>query len=233
MPELAGSGAARLQGARAGVIVAAVDPAKADNLPQAASESGVAGVTASGGGAAPEQEAPVEGFVEATGPVLLGLFDPGWLMLIAGVVLISVTVILPAQRELEQAKFFKSRVDAIARHRSERLANYAEYISALDRGEPAVVEALAARQKNMAREGLEVILPARPDGGSMASTFPQLEPAPLKLPEPVKIDPATLSSIERWSTDEKTRPIVLLTGGVLILLGLLPWGRMFSRQAVG
>jgi hypothetical protein len=28
-------------------------------------------------------------------------------------------------------------------------------------------------------------------------------------------------------------PIVLLTGGVLILLGLLPWGRMFTRPAAG
>ncbi len=218
----------RLHGGGAGVIVPRVAEPKTDNLPEVGGQSDGA---ASGHAAAAQESPPVAGMIESTGPVILGLFDPGWLMLIAGVVLMSVTVILPAQRELEQARFFKSRVDAIARHRTERLANYAEYISALDRGEPAVVEALASRQKNMAREGLEVILPAKPESGSMASTFPQLEPAPLKLPEPMTIDPATLSSIERWVTDEKSRRLVLLAGGVLILLGLLPWGRMFTRPA--
>jgi len=180
-----------------------------------------------------EPHAPHEG--------VLALFDPGWLMLIAGVALIGTTIIIPAQRELEQAKFFKSRVDAIANHRSDRLKNYTDYIAALDRGEPAVVEALASRQKNMARAGLELILPARPEGQTdlltdskvprSASTLPELEPAPLRLPEPPKVDPTKLSSLERWARDEKARPIVLLAGGGCILLGLLPWGRMFGGKS--
>ena len=171
---------------------------------------------------------------------VLALFDPGWLMLIAGVALIATTIIIPAQRELEQAQFFKSRVDAIAKHRSDRLKNYTDYIAALDRGDPAVVEALASRQKNMARVGLELILPARPEGQTdlltnskvplSASTLPELEPAPLRLPEPPKIDPAKLSSLERWARDDNARPMVLLAGGGCILLGLLPWGRMFRGQ---
>ncbi len=172
---------------------------------------------------------------------VFALFDPGWLMLIAGVALIGTTIIIPAQRELEQAKFFKSRVDAIAKHRSDRLKNYTDYIAALDRGEPAVVEALASRQKNMARAGLELILPARPEGQTdlltdskvplSASTLPELEPAPLRLPEPPKVDPAKLSSLERWARDDKARPMVLLAGGGCILLGLLPWGRMFGGKS--
>jgi len=162
---------------------------------------------------------------------LSGLIDPGWLMLIAGIALIGIMVVLPAHRELEEAKFFARRVDTIALHRAERLNNYVSYIEALDRKDPAVVEALAARHKNMAREGLEIILPAKPEGPMAASTLPELEPAPLRLPLMPAVDMAQLSTIERWAMDQKARPVVLIIGAACILFGLLPWGRMFSRGA--
>lgn len=189
---------------------------------------------------------------EEAGPSgLLALFDPGWLMLISGVVLIAVTVLIPAKRELEQAEFYRSRVEAISRHRAERLKNYSEYIAALDRGEPAVVEALAARQKNLAREGLELILPdeglpvagskrplteamASPLAAAMAtSTLPQLEPPTLTLPEPPKVDVNALPMLERWALDEHARWYMLGAGALCILFGLLPWGRMATGGGGG
>jgi hypothetical protein len=150
-------------------------------------------------------------------------FDPGWLFLIAGMVIIGLTVLIPAQHDLDIALWQRERAATIERHRQERIDHYAAYLKALDRGDDTVVMSLAAVQLNKSPVNV-VPLPghvtADPTGVS-ASIFPHLEPAPPVLPgKPVVT--ARSSILARWTINDRTR-LWMLAGGVLcVLIGLLP-----------
>lgn len=160
-------------------------------------------------------------------------FDPGWLFVLAGVVLVGATVLVPAVDELAEARFQRDRAMALERHRAERLGNYEQYLSAIERGEPALVTALAAQQLNQIPQGRALILePAGmfsdPAGSIAASPFGGLEPEPLVLPErePVR------STLQRLATGDGTRPWLMAGGMMCVLLGLLPWGGGRGERAV-
>lgn len=147
------------------------------------------------------------------------LLDPGWLFLIAGVALVAVTVIIPAMNDLEEAKFYKHRLETVQKHRADRLANYSAYLGSLQRGDENLLSALAATQLNKAPEHLELLDPASESPGKSVSIFPALEPPPLVLPT-YKHEPR--STLERWATDDRSRLWLLAGGAMCILIGLLP-----------
>ncbi|MCA3006424.1 MAG: hypothetical protein LW650_12770 [Planctomycetaceae bacterium] len=147
------------------------------------------------------------------------LIDPGWLFLIPGVALIAFTVIIPAQHDLEEARYFKSRVQAVQDHRDERIGNYQRYLEALERGDENLIRSLAATQLNQVDQRFAPLLQPEDTTRVSASVFTQLEPKPLVLPErPVK----QMSTLERWATQDDTRVWLLAAGAMCILLGLLP-----------
>jgi hypothetical protein len=166
--------------------------------------------------------APVMPAAAAPKPVApIALFDPGWLFLLAGIGIIAATVLLPAADELGEVRLQRDRALAVERHHADRIARYSEYLGALDRGEPSLVMALAQSQLNQIPQGRSLILEqAQPMVGpvSSASVFGDLEPEPPKLPEAVKID----SALERLTTSDSTRPLLLAGGALCLLIGLLP-----------
>lgn len=147
------------------------------------------------------------------------LLDPGWLWLIAGITLVCFTLVIPAQRDLEEARYFRDRVHAAEDHRQDRLARYQNYLGALDRADETLVLSLAAMQLNKAPKGTDLLVPGYDISKRSASVFTNLEPPPLVLPERPKRE---LSLLEKWTSDDRSRLWLLGGGSLMILIGLLP-----------
>lgn len=147
--------------------------------------------------------------------------DPGWLFLIAGAAVVACTVLIPAQRSLDNAQWERDRALAIENHRVLRLERYAAYLDALNRGDESVLLSLAATQLNMSPEDRVPL--AMPDDPSMtsASVFPALEPAALQLP--VRPEKArTPSLLERLTIGDTSRLWLMALGLICMVWGLLP-----------
>ncbi len=150
------------------------------------------------------------------------LIDAGWLFLIAGVVLIAFTVIIPAYNDLRDANFYRERMRLAEDHRELRLSRHLEYQAALARGDETLVRSLAAMQLNQAPADQELIKSEGDISTRTASPFGSLEPPPLVLPQ--KVEPPK-STLEKWATDDRSRLWLVAAGALLILVGLLPAAR--------
>jgi hypothetical protein len=174
--------------------------------------------------------------------------DPGWLFVLAGLVLIAATALIPAQRELAVAHWHRDRALAVEAHHRQRVTNYQAYFHALERNDDTVVLSLAATQLNRSPETRVPLSEPVDITRVTGSVFPQLEPPPLVEPAPpahyaraqalsdaranelrtgqpvapeLLMDPRE-STLERWATDDRLR-LWLFAGGVLcLLIGLLP-----------
>lgn len=155
-------------------------------------------------------------------------FDPGWLFLLGGVVLLFATVLIPAQADLAEARWQRDRALAIEAQRKERLFKHERYLAALESREPSLVRALAASQLNLIPASRAAMI--RPIDPTLddASVFPGLEPAPIVLPELEMVD----SHLARWARGERSRLWLIAAGSMLVMMGLLPWnqGEGSSRQ---
>lgn len=141
--------------------------------------------------------------------------------MLAGVLLIGVTVLIPAAGELAEVQLQRDRALAVEDHKSARLKSYEDYLAAVEREEPALVLALAASQLNQIPRGRSLVLNApqlQSIGGSEASVFGALEPAAPHLPERQKPD----SILERWTSSDTMRPWLLAFAVLCLFVGLLP-----------
>jgi hypothetical protein len=150
----------------------------------------------------------------------IAMVDPGWLFLLAGVMLLAATVIIPAMGELEDVRVERDRMMAVEHSRGERISRYRNYLDSLEREEPSLVMALAAGQLNLIPQGRTIALqtPDLLQAPQRAAVFPGLEPAPVSLPE----RRTKLSILERLTGNDFTRPWLIAGGAVCLLLGLLP-----------
>lgn len=146
--------------------------------------------------------------------------DPGWLFLGAGLALLAATVLIPAHDDLQQAELVLAKAKAERARAAQRLANYSEFLEALNRGDEDLMLQLAATHLNLTPAGRQPLLgvgsPTNPQG--LIDTFAALEPAPTG--EFVRIPPDSL--LHRWSTDDRSRLWLLAGGSLLTLVGLLP-----------
>ncbi len=148
--------------------------------------------------------------------------DPGWLFLAAGLALLAATVLIPAHDDLQQAELVLAKAQAERAFAAERLANYSEFLDALNREDEDLMLQLAATHLNLTPAGRQPVLgvgaPTEPDG--RIDTFAALEPAPPG--EFVRVPPDSM--LHRWSTGERSRLWLLAGGSLLTLIGLLPPG---------
>jgi ABC-type sugar transport system permease subunit len=145
------------------------------------------------------------------------LLDAGWLFLVPGLVLIAMTVLLPALEDLEKARFYQQRLALLEQHRLMRLQNYTDYLKLIQQGDESTILSLAAVQLNKAPEGKALLLPAGELASRSADVFARLEPPPMVLPEWRK----NRSTMENLAHDSESRVWVMLVGATLVLLGLL------------
>jgi hypothetical protein len=151
-------------------------------------------------------------------------FDPGWLFLLAGLLTISITVLIPAQHDLDIALWQRERAAVIEKHRLDRIERYAQYLKGLESGDESVALSLAAVQLNKSPVDRVPLNPRQNPANVSASIFPHLEPPPAVLPgKPAVTDRSSL--LARWAINDHTRLWMLAAGVLCILLGLLPAAR--------
>lgn len=153
----------------------------------------------------------------------IAALDPGWLFVLAGLLLTGAVVLIPASNELAEVRVQRDRALALEDHKEARRKSYQDYLDALKREEPALVIALAASQLNQIPKGRSPILDSTQMvtlGGASgdASVFGALEPAPPRLPERQKVD----SLLERWTGSDTLRPILIAGAALSLFVGLLP-----------
>lgn len=154
----------------------------------------------------------------------IAYLDPGWLFLLAGLLIIAATVLLPAFEDLNEVRWQRDRAIVAYKHREARNARYLGYLEALQREEPSLVLALAATQLNQIPEGRTLILEPPDPATASASVFTDLEPPDPVMPERVRAG----SMLERLTSEERTRPWLIAAGALCLLLGLLPRSRAYE-----
>ena len=153
------------------------------------------------------------------------LLDAGWLFLLAGVALLASTVLIPAQRDLEEARFYLKRAQIAEEHRLARMSNYASYLGMIADPDEQTLTNLVATQLNKAPQGMTLLASdtlggAAPKKKPAADVFAALEPPPLVLPE--KRERGDPSRLERWATDDSSRLWLIAAGVMCVLVGILP-----------
>lgn len=146
------------------------------------------------------------------------LLDPGWLLLIPGIILVAFTILLPAYDDLDQARFYRDNLARVEARSQQRMTNYNDFLQSVKRGDESTVVPLAAVQLNKAPEGLALLKADGEVAQTSASVFNRLEPAPIVLPQRVK----RYSTLERLSIDRESRIWLMLAGATMIFIGILP-----------
>lgn len=146
------------------------------------------------------------------------LLDAGWLFLVAGLALLASAVLIPAQKDVEDAVYLRDRALALESNRGERLKRHEEFLEAIKEQQPALVLSLAAGQLNQIPSDRQPIGVTPEQVRATASVFPALEPPPVEMP----LRGTTQSILEKWTSDDKGRLWVICAGSVLVLIGLLP-----------
>ncbi len=144
--------------------------------------------------------------------------------MIAGLALISATVLVGAADNLGEVTWQRDRAVALEQHRLERLRRYDAYLEALEREDPDLVLALAASELN---EMPASRAPLQAPSTSRSTVFASLEPAPTALP----LREVNDSLLQRWATNERTRPWLLAAGALCLLVALLPPARAAGGAA--
>jgi hypothetical protein len=81
------------------------------------------------------------------------LFDPGWLFVVAGLVLVASAALVPATYDLWVMRTQLKHLEAQELENDRRLAAYSRFVHDLDRVDPQLVRRLAASQLNLVPEG--------------------------------------------------------------------------------
>ena len=81
------------------------------------------------------------------------LFDPGWMFLIAGLVLVASAALVPATYDLWVMRAQLKHLEAQEQENATRLAAYERFIGDLAQADPQLVRRLAASQLNLVPRG--------------------------------------------------------------------------------
>lgn len=152
--------------------------------------------------------------------------DAGWLFLAAGLSLLAATVLIPAHDDLHKAELVLARAKAERAHAAARLANYGEYLEALEGADRELVVELAATHLNLIPQGRTPVAGVGRRPTDLIDTFAALEPAPPG--EFVRYTPDSV--LYEWSTSDRRRLWLLAGGSMLTLIGLLPTGAPRRRD---
>jgi len=152
---------------------------------------------------------------------LADALDPGWLFLIAGLAILSATTLIGGADELARTRLARDRALTLRDLHAERIDRHEAYLAAIESHDPVVIESLVLTQLNAAPAGAHPIPGQTLPVARSASVFPALDPDPVPAP---KLE-HNGSLLERLATGSRTRLGLIASGGILLLLGLLPRAR--------
>jgi hypothetical protein len=92
------------------------------------------------------------------------LFDPGWLFVLAGLVLVASATLVPATYDLWVMRTQLRHLDAQERENCNRLEAYSRFVQELDAADPQLVRRLAASQLNLVPRGERPVIVAASAG---------------------------------------------------------------------
>lgn len=177
---------------------------------------------------APSERAPL---AQTTAHVRFLPLDPGWLFLAASLALIGAVVLIPAQRDVAQARLVRDRALALEQHRLARLDRYEGFLAAVADKDPGLMRDLLATQLNQMPAEFGLITGPAYTRVPDASVFPALEPPPPVLPTAnAQTNPTSL--LGRWATNPRARLWLIALGGVGILIGMMPPARPRTEPAI-
>ena len=143
------------------------------------------------------------------------LFDPGWMFVIAGLVLVAAAALVPATYDVWVMRTQLRHLDAQERENAARIEAYERFVKDLDAAEPQLVRRLAAAQLNLFPRGERPVTVA----ASARQTPVQWVDATVQ-PVQAKVTPFPDSLLSRLTLGRKA--LWIAGAGVMsIFLGLL------------
>jgi hypothetical protein len=143
------------------------------------------------------------------------LIHYGWPFLIAGLMLIAATVLLPAQSDLRTALWQRDKALAAEQHAKARLDRYESALAAIDRGDPVIAEKLRVSVFGERAPREQRLLPTR---GEADTIFRDFEPPPPA--EPILVQQESL--LATWALGDRSRLWLIAAAGLCILIGVMP-----------
>jgi len=87
--------------------------------------------------------------------------DPGWLFVLAGLIMAGAVILIPPQVQLSDMQTQLGRLEAEEAQTIDRLRAFSDFLATLEDEDPALTRRLAAAQLNLVRQGETPILMAR------------------------------------------------------------------------
>lgn len=143
------------------------------------------------------------------------LFDPGWMFLIAGLVLAAAATLVPATYDLWVMRAQLKHLEAREQENATRLVAYERFITDLAQADPQLVRRLAASQLNLVPRGERPMIVAstaqRPPLDWVESSVPAVRASVVPFPDSL-LSRLTLGRKALW---------IAGAGAMCIFLGLL------------
>jgi hypothetical protein len=150
--------------------------------------------------------------------------DPGWLFVLAGLIMAGAVILIPPQVQLSDMQAQLGRLEAEEAQTIDRLRAFSDFLATLEDEDPALTRRLAAAQLNLVRQGETPILMARSASAPVTDWIEAtVEPRPL-----VTSDPPT-SRLSRLVTGEH-RAWALGAAILCLFVGLVLSGGAASQS---
>ena len=141
--------------------------------------------------------------------------DPGWLFTIAGLAVMVVSALLPAERDLHELRQQVAALEVRETFNEQRIAAYERFMHDLSERDPALVRRLAASQLNLMPEGEQPLLMATSIEHTVSDWIEATVTPPAFTPVP---PPDTLLS----RLADGSRRLWLMGGGAMVVfLGIV------------
>lgn len=121
--------------------------------------------------------------------------DPGWLFLVAGILLIGASVLVPQQARLHGLREQLAVLESLEDYSARRVQAYGQFLERVEAGDPIVMRRLAAAQLRVTDAGFDRLAEAPTSKVPVSSWIDSAVPPALHEPAPM---PDTL--LGRWTT---------------------------------
>ncbi|MEM1165689.1 MAG: hypothetical protein AAGI30_05295 [Planctomycetota bacterium] len=145
-------------------------------------------------------------------------FDPGWLWLISGLVLLVAAAVTPAADDVRHAELARDRALAAETREADRLNRYSRYADALASPTDDLVISLAQSHLGLAPASRHVVVSGPAIGDRWAGLPDHLEPAaiaPIDRPPPDSL-------LHRITSTDRSRLLLSAFALLCVMYGLLP-----------
>jgi hypothetical protein len=144
--------------------------------------------------------------------------DPGYLFILAGLVLAGAVALVPAVDDRDAARHYRDKALALESFRASTLARHARYLDALQSRDEVLVRSLTVARRNAAPPDRALLVAPPAVGLGATSVLARLEGDYRPPPPHETVD----SRLQRLATNPTARLALFACAAMAILYGLLP-----------